>query len=80
MRQSDLAPDHTRRFLDLFVDGDLVKFAKFIPGVETASQATLEARSLVDATRPVPELEAATEDQPPAAPVATRRFSYQSGQ
>ena len=62
------------------MDSDLVKFAKFIPDSEAASQALLEAHSLVDATRPRPELEAATEDQPPAAPVATRQFSYQSGQ
>ena len=79
LRQSDLAPDHTQRFLDLFMDSDLVKFAKFLPDVETASRATIEARSLVDSTRPRPELEAATEEQPPAAPVPTRRLSYQSG-
>jgi hypothetical protein len=80
LAQSDLAPEHTRRLLDLFIEGDLVKFAKFIPDVEAASQATIEARSLVDATRPRSDLEGATEDQPPAAPAPTRRLSYQSGQ
>jgi hypothetical protein len=81
LRQSDFAQDHTRRLLDLFMVGDLVKFAKFTPNVETAKQAASEAHSLVDATRPRPEPEAAeAEDQPPTAPVATHRLSYQSGQ
>ena len=44
-----------------------------------ASQAISEARTFVDVTRPRPELEAATEDGPPVAPVPTRRLSYQSG-
>jgi hypothetical protein len=80
LRQSDLAQDHTRRLLDLFMEGDLVKFAKFTPNVEMARQVAIEARSLVDATRPRSGPDGAVEGQPPATPVATRRFSYQSGQ
>jgi hypothetical protein len=80
LQQSDLAQEHTRRLLGLFIDSDLVKFAKFTPNVETARQATFEARSLVEMTRPRPEPEVAAEDQPPTAPVATHRLSYQSGQ
>jgi hypothetical protein len=78
LRQSDLAPEHTRRFLDLFTESDLVKFAKFTPDRDAAWQLVGEARSLVDLTRPVPEPEAAEKDQPPAAPVATRQLSYES--
>lgn len=80
LRHSDLAPDHTRRFLDLFMESDLVKFAKFTPDIGTARQLTLEAHSLVDATRPEPDADLAAEDQPPVAPVAKPQFSYQSGQ
>jgi hypothetical protein len=80
LAQSDLAPEHTRSLLDLFTEGDLVKFAKFVPDVATAGRLTVEARSLVEATRPRPELEAVTEDEPPVAPQPTRRLSYQSGQ
>lgn len=77
--QSDLDPEHARQFLDLFMEGDLVKFAKFVPDAETAGRVTAEARLLVTVTRPRPELAAATGDQPPASRVATRQLSYQSG-
>jgi uncharacterized membrane protein (DUF2068 family) len=80
LRQSDLPPDHSRRILALFMEGDLVKFAKLTPDLESARQATVEARSLVDLTRPGQDLEAAIEDEAPVAPVTARRFSYQSGQ
>jgi hypothetical protein len=80
LRYSDLAPDHVRQLLDLFLKSDLVKFAKFTPDLETARQLTGSAHLLVDLTRPQPEIEAAEEDQPPVAPVATRRLSYESGQ
>jgi hypothetical protein len=78
LRQSDLAPEHARRFLDLFAESDLVKFAKFTPDRDAALQLLSEARSLVDLTRPMPEPEAAEKDQPPTSPVGTRQFSYQS--
>lgn len=79
LAQSDLSPEQARRLLDLFREGDLVKFAKFVPDPATASLAILEARSFVEATMSKPELEAATEHDPPTAPVPTRRLSYQSG-
>ncbi len=57
LRGSSLAPDHARRFVDLFMEGDLVKFAKLTPEVEAAYQFTDQARTLVDLTRPAPEPE-----------------------
>jgi hypothetical protein len=50
LRGSDLAPEHSRRFLVLFADSDLVKFAKLQPGVETARALLDEARDLVTLT------------------------------
>jgi hypothetical protein len=81
LRRSDLAPDHTRQLLDLFMESDLVKFAKFTPDVNVARQLVDGARQFVDLTKPAPELESLlTGDPPPAAPVATSQLSYQSGQ
>jgi len=81
LRGSDLAPEHSRRFLDLFAESDLVKFAKFVPDLKTAGRLAEEARELVALTRPKPELETFFEEseQPPASKV-TRQLSYQSGQ
>ena len=56
LKQSALALEHTRRLLDLFSAGDLVKFAKFIPALEQARQLTHQARQLVTETRPTPSL------------------------
>jgi hypothetical protein len=50
LRGSDLAPEHSRRFLDLFAESDLVKFAKFRPDRETARALLGEARELVTLT------------------------------
>jgi len=77
-RQSDLAPEFSRRFLDLFMESDLVKFAKFKPDLETARQLTIEARSLVDGTRPQPEPEASATEPTPKTPEAKPQLSYQS--
>jgi hypothetical protein len=49
-RGSRLAPEQSRRFLDLFAESDLVKFAKFRPGPETARALLGEARELVTVT------------------------------
>ena len=57
LRGSSIAPDQARRFIDLFIESDLVKFAKLTPDVEVARQLTDQARTLVDLTRPAPELE-----------------------
>jgi hypothetical protein len=57
LRGSSIAPDQARRFIDLFVESDLVKFAKLTPDVEVAHQLTDQARTLVDVTRPTPEPE-----------------------
>jgi hypothetical protein len=57
MQGSAIATEQVHRFLDLFAVSDLVKFAKLRPDSEMAHQVTGEARALVDATRPRPELE-----------------------
>ena len=68
LRHSDLSPDHTRRILDLFMESDLVKFAKFTPDIQTAHELTCQARQLVDETRPQPELEELlSEEQQPSS-------------
>lgn len=90
-RGSELAPEHSRRFLDLFAESDLVKFAKFRPGLETARALLGEARDLVAVTstevaKPQPndtaELEAFFQGQVVAegeAPGAASRLGYQPG-
>jgi uncharacterized membrane protein (DUF2068 family) len=78
LRQSDLAAEPIRRLLDLFLESDLVKFAKFTPDRDAAWQLVAEARSIVDLTRPMPEPEAAEKDQPPTPPIPTGQLSYQS--
>ena len=87
-RRSDIAPEHARRFLNLFSESDLVKFAKFTPDLRAAHQLAGEARELVTLTRPSQESELETflsEDQdltgnvPPSAPVATSQLGYESG-
>jgi hypothetical protein len=81
LRGSDLAPEHSRRFLDLFADSDLVKFAKFVPDLKKASRLAEEARTLVALTRPKPELETFHEEaEQPATPKVTSQLGYQSGQ
>jgi hypothetical protein len=80
LRRFNLAPEHSQQFLDLFSQSDLVKFAKFVPGVEMARRTLAEARALVEATRPPAEAEleqflasgqTSNEKQPPAAHMAT---------
>ena len=53
--QSSMVLDHVRRFIDLFVESDFVKFAKLTPDLESARHLTDQARTLVDLTRPAPE-------------------------
>lgn len=93
-RRSDIEPEHARRFLDLFSESDLVKFAKFMPGMRSAYHLIGEARELVTLTRPSEEAELSQEseletflnedqdlsgDKPPSAPVATSQLGYESG-
>ena len=56
LKRSVIAPDQGRRFIDLFADSDLVKFAKLTPEIEEARQLIDQARALVTSTRPQPEL------------------------
>ncbi len=55
LAQSTMPVEHTRLFIDLFKDSDLVKFAKLEPSVEEAYDLSTQARYLVEITRPVPE-------------------------
>lgn len=64
LRGSTMSPDHARRFIDLFAESDLVKFAKLIPDREVARQLTQQARVLVELTIPVPEVEPGEAPQP----------------
>ena len=83
LRQSDLAPEHSRRLLDLFQWSDMVKFAKFTPDPTVAHQVLVEAQALVDQTKPQPESDLEdfmTEGKPPVAPVTKSQLSYQSWQ
>jgi hypothetical protein len=57
LSQSELQMEHARRFLQLFGESDLVKFAKYAPDQAPAEQLIEEARKLVDLTRPQPESE-----------------------
>jgi hypothetical protein len=66
-RRSDMEPEYARRYLDLFGESDLVKFAKFTPDVPSAQEGWDEARQLVELTRPQAESEMETffsEDAP----------------
>ena len=69
LRQSDLAPEQARRFLDLFSGSDLVKFAKFEPDVESGRRLIEDARELVTDTmgQPLTADEAAGTAQGPAS-------------
>lgn len=86
-RQSDIAPDHARKLMDLFSESDLVKFAKFSPDTESARRLTGEARELVSLTKPTPEpsleefmREDKAEGKPASTPVVASQLSYQSRQ
>jgi hypothetical protein len=57
LRRSSMAPEHARLFIDLFMESDLVKFAKLTPELDAARGLTDRARTLVDSTRPAPEPE-----------------------
>ena len=64
LRRSDLAPEQARHFLDLFSGSDLVKFAKFVPDVESGRRLIEEARELVTDTKgPLTESQTLTADE-----------------
>lgn len=55
LKRSPISPDHARRFIDLFSESDLVKFAKLKPEAAEARQLIGAARALVSLTKPQPE-------------------------
>jgi len=62
LAQSTMAPEHTRQFIDLFLDSDLVKFAKITPTLDESYQLIQWAGTLVELTRP--KLEPAPTNKP----------------
>jgi hypothetical protein len=68
LTRSQLEAEPSRGILDLFREADLVKFAKFTPNVTAAHRAIDEARRLVEATRPKPELESMLAGDDTSAP------------
>lgn len=52
---SALSAEHTRQWINLLTESDLVKFAKLEPDVDLARQLPGLARDLVTSTRPEPE-------------------------
>lgn len=71
LAQSTMNPEHGRQFIDLFMDSDLVKFAKITPTIAEAYQTVEWAGNLVEATRPKLEAEAAGA---PKKPLDTPNF------
>jgi hypothetical protein len=51
LARTNIRSEHSRRFIDLFTEGDLVKFARFVPDIESARLAIPQARDLVDITK-----------------------------
>ena len=62
MRKARVSREHVDLFNDLFLESDLVKFAKFIPDIREAEQAIPRARHIVDVTKPE-RVEEETEDE-----------------
>jgi len=68
MRKARVSREHVDLFSNLFLESDLVKFAKLIPDVREADQSVSQARHIVDVTKPErvkeeAEDEAKSEDQ-----------------
>jgi len=51
LQQTQLNAEHVKQFITLFSEGDLVKFARFVPLTEDAYRITGWARQLVDETK-----------------------------
>jgi hypothetical protein len=60
----DIAPDHSRQFINLFSDADFVKFARITPEIEDGYQFIQAARALVEITGPQPDPVKSKMDQP----------------
>jgi hypothetical protein len=73
LSQSKMSPEHSRLFIDLFSDSDLVKFAKLRPALEEANQLTTRARTLVEVTKP-----RLAEEQPGAATSSSEPTNFQT--
>jgi hypothetical protein len=68
LRHSGLSPEQIRQLIDLFIEGDLVKFAKVTPELEEAEAFIEQGRKLIDLTRPLAAVEAGSVGEGAAAP------------
>ena len=76
IRQSDMSPDVAALFVAFLQESDLIKFSTFTPDVESARNLLAQARAMVEATRPVQQVDDTTASgkpdrrtgQRPAAP------------
>lgn len=57
LRKVAIHPNHSSETIELLRECDLVKFAKFEPGVEAAREYTTRARKLVQLARPAPAIQ-----------------------
>lgn len=57
LQKSPLASAQGEHFMRLFTEGDLVKFARFLPAVDEAYQLVKRARTLVDETKIIARVE-----------------------
>jgi hypothetical protein len=73
LSQSKMSPEHSRLYVDLFSDSDLVKFAKLRPTLAEADQLTTRARRLVDVSKPRLE-----EEQPGEATSSSEPTNFQT--
>ena len=65
LKRSKLSRSAVHEFIDLFQESDLVKFARFSPYIESAYRRTGQARQLVEATMPPPEILSLDETEAP---------------
>jgi hypothetical protein len=72
-RMSSASKDSVRGFINLLMESDLVKFARFLPLREEAYQLINQARELVRVTTPVLEPEAETKEAKPEPEVEILR-------
>lgn len=72
LKHTAIAPEYARQFIDLFSEGDLVKFARFIPNIKTARSIIGQARLLIDVTKVIEIVEEEEEAATSEAEIATQ--------
>jgi hypothetical protein len=77
LNQSILAGDHAQEFVALFSEGDLVKFARFVPPRAEAQKAIGRARGLVDLTKIIEQPDD-EEDEDSASPIEAEMVTQEA--